>query len=193
MTLLRSERLILRNWEERDRDLFHRINADDAVMAFFPFRRSRAQADAVMDGMREDIARHGYGWTATEIAETGVCIGFVGITASEIAPIVPFGTLEIGWRLAPQFWGKGYVTEAAHALLDFGFASLGRAEIISFAVWNNTRSTAVMERLGMRRDPVGFDNPRVPESHPHLKRHVLYRLSREAWQSRKQASSLATP
>ena len=56
MRPLRTERLILRNWEERDRELFHRINSDDRVMEFFPFRRDRAQADAVMDRMRDDIA-----------------------------------------------------------------------------------------------------------------------------------------
>lgn len=184
MTLLRTERLILRNWLERDRDLFHRINSDDQVMEFFPFRRDRAQADAVMDRMHDDIAQDGYGWTAAEIADTGQCIGFVGLNASNIAPLAPFGTLEIGWRLAPEFWGKGYVTEAARVLIDFGFGTLGRKEIISFAVRNNTRSTAVMERLGMRRAPGEFDHPLFPDSHPELKRHVLYQLSRKTWLDR---------
>ena len=108
----------------------------------------------------------------------------------EIEPLVPAGTIEIGWRLAPEFWGFGYVTEAAEALLDFGFETLGREEIISFAVWNNRRSTAVMERLGMRRDPAAdFDHPRVPDTHPELKRHVLYRLSREDWRARSRRTS----
>ena len=62
-------------------------------------------------------------------------------------------------------------------------------EIVSFAVWNNHRSTAVMERLGMRHDPAGdFDHPRVPDTHPHLRRHVLYRLTRSEWQERKKAA-----
>ena len=187
MRQIRTERLILRNWEERDRDLFHRINSDDRVMEFFPFRRDRAEADAMMDRMRKDILAHGYGWTAVEIAASRTCIGFVGLHDAEIEPIVPAGTIEIGWRLAPEFWGHGYVTEAAEALLDFGFETLGRDEIISFAVWNNHRSTAVMERLGMTRDAAGdFDHPRVPDTHPELKRHVLYRLSRDDWRRREQ-------
>jgi RimJ/RimL family protein N-acetyltransferase len=183
MTLLRTERLILRNWQERDRELFHRINSDDRVMEFFPFRRDRAQADAVMDRMSDNILRDGYGWTATEIAATGECIGFVGLNPADIVPIVPFGTLEIGWRLAPEYWGKGFVTEAARAWLRVAFDDLGRKEIISFAVWNNVRSTAVMERLGMSRDPVEFKHPLVPDTHPELQRHVLYRLSRERWRA----------
>ena len=190
MTPIRTERLILRNWEDRDRDLFHRINSDDRVMEFFPFRRNREQADAVMDRMRDEISAHDFGWTAAEIAATATCIGFVGLNAAELEPLVPAGTIQIGWRLEPEFWGHGYVTEAAEALLAFGFDTLGCDEIISFAVWSNVRSTAVMQRLGMRRDPSDFDHPGVPDTHPELQRHVLYRLSREDWQAGKGANRL---
>ncbi len=189
MTPLRTERLILRNWEERDRDLFHRINCDEQVMEFFPFRRDRAAADAKMDEFRETIARQGFGWTAAEIAATGECIGFVGLSRTEDTPFMPEGTVEIGWRLAPEFWGKGYVSEAARAWLDYGFEMLGLGEIVSFAVTANRRSTAVMERIGMVADPArDFDHPGVPDSHPHLKRHSFYRLTREEWAKKKAAS-----
>lgn len=190
MKPIRTERLILRNWEDRDRDLFHRINSDDRVMEFFPFRRNRAQADAVMDRMRQDISTHGFGWTAAETAATGTCIGVVGLNAAEIEPLIPAGTIEIGWRLAPEFWGHGYVTEAAEALLDYGFDALDFGEIISLAVWNNVRSTAVMQRLGMRRDRSDFDHPGVPDTHPELQRHALYRLSRDDWRARKGTNRL---
>ena len=54
-------------------------------------------------------------------------------------------------------------------------------EVVSFTVPQNRRSRAVMERLGMLRDPDGeFDHPRLPEGHP-LRRHVLYRLRQAAW------------
>jgi RimJ/RimL family protein N-acetyltransferase len=189
MTPIRTERLILRNWEDSDRQLFFRINSDDRVMEFFPFRRDRAKADAVMDEMRTDIEESGYGWTAAEIAATGECIGFIGLNDTELEPALPAGTTEIGWRLAPEFWGKGYVTEAARAWLDFAFERLGRDEIVSFAVQNNVRSTAVMERLGMHRDPSGdFDHPNVPDTHPTLRRHALYRLTCEEWKKQKRAA-----
>jgi RimJ/RimL family protein N-acetyltransferase len=183
MIPIRTERLILRNWEDRDRDLFHRINADDRVMEFFPFRRDRARSDALMDRLRTGIRERGYGFSAVEIAATGECIGFVGLHPAEIEFAVPAGSIEIGWRLAPEFWGFGYVTEAAEALLALGFETLGLAEIVSFAVWNNHRSSAVMRRLGMRQDTV-FEHPDIPETHPHLKRHVLFRLARPDWRKR---------
>ena len=190
MKQIRTERLILRNWEDRDRTLFHRINSDERVMEFFPFRRDRAQADAKMDEFRSVIAQRGFGWTPAEIVATGECIGFVGITDTEHMPFMPAGSIEIGWRLAPDFWGHGYVAEAAKAWLDFGFATLDVPEIVSFAVEANRRSTAVMERIGMKADPArDFDHLGVPDSHPHLKRHVFYSLSREAWSSREKAAS----
>ena len=77
------------------------------------------------------------------------------------------------------------MTEAAKALMDHGFHTVGLPEIVSFAVSANRRSTAVMERLGMRRVPErDFDHPRVPDSHPHLRRHVVYVLTGDEWLSR---------
>ncbi len=176
MTPLRTERLVLRNWRDGDRDLFRRINSEDRVMEFFPFRRTADEADAFLEEVRAEIDANGYGWTAAEVASTGDTIGFVGLHEAEIAPVVPAGTIEIGWRLAPEFWGRGYVTEAARAWLDFAFRHLGVPEVVSFAVETNVRSISVMKRLGMRHDG-GFDHPGVPASHPLLKRHALYRLA----------------
>jgi len=182
VTPIRTERLILRNWKDGDRALFHQINSDERVMEFFPFRRNRAEADAKLDEFRAEIDRDGFGWTAAEIAASGECIGFVGLHRTEHLPVVAPGTVEIGWRLAPRYWGRGYVAEAAHAWLAFGFDMLGCDEIISFAVHGNARSIAVMERIGMSPDPArDFDHPGVPDSHPQLKRHVFYTISRDRW------------
>lgn len=184
MKPIHTPRLILRNWEDRDRALFHRINSDDQVMAFFPFRRNRTESDAVMDRMRAETDANGFGWTAAELKVNGACIGFVGLNIAKLEPVLPAGCMEIGWRLAPEYWGKGYVSEAASALLDFAFDDLGRAEIVSFAVLGNTRSTAVMERLGMVRGE-DFDYPGLAETRPDLQRHAFYRITREQWTRKK--------
>ena len=182
MRPLRTERLVLRNWEERDRSLFHRINSDDRLMEFFPFRRDRTASDALMDALRDEIEGCGHGFAAVELAATGECAGFAGITEAELEPILPAGTIEIGWRLAPEFWGKGIATEAALGWLDYGFRTLGLPRIVSFAVAGNSRSTAVMRRIGMAEVEGGaFRHPRVPDTHPLLQKHVLYRLDRDDW------------
>ncbi|WP_274424569.1 GNAT family N-acetyltransferase [Chelativorans sp. YIM 93263] len=185
MTLITTERLIIRNWTDADRELFHRINSDSQVMEFYPFRRDREESDRMLDRLRSGIAERGFGFSALEIRDSETCIGFAGLHEVTGVPSLPAGTIEIGWRLVPEYWGKGYVSEAARAWLAFGFETLGLEEIVSFAVWNNTRSTAVMERIGMTAAPErDFDHPTVPDTHPHLKRHVLYRIAREEWQSR---------
>lgn len=177
MMPLETERLILRNWRESDRDLFHLINCDKQVMEFFAFRRNRAEADDLMDRLSDGIARNGFGFAAIEIAATGETAGFAGLNAVRSVPGVEDGSVEIGWRLAPEFWGKGYVTEAARAWRDFGFDGLGLDRIISFAVAGNHRSTAVMQRIGMTARPdLDFDHPNVPDTHPDLIRHVLYEM-----------------
>ena len=180
-----TERLVVRNWQERDRDLFFEINSDDKVMEFFPFRRSRQQSDELMDRLAASIERDGFGFAALELKQGGECIGFCAIArASMEAAGFPAGMIEIGWRLASRYWGKGYVTEAARAWLRTGFENLGLDEIVSFAVHDNVRSTSVMERIGMRRDTArDFDHPAIPETCPQLKRHVFYALGRDEWRA----------
>lgn len=184
MIYLETDRLVLRNWIDSDRDLFREIFSDPKVMEFFPYRRSHDEADETMIRVREMIDRDGVGFFATVLKETEEPIGFCGLSLTNLEPALPTDTVEIGWRLATRFWGHGYVTEAARALLAFGFEERGYDEIVSFAVAANTRSTGVMERIGMHRDADGdFDHPRVPDSHPHIKRHVLYRMSAHDWKA----------
>jgi RimJ/RimL family protein N-acetyltransferase len=185
MTILQTDRLIIRNWKDGDRDLFFEINSDDRVMEFFPFRRNRAETDAVFARLQQMIAETGFGFYALELKSTAQPIGFVGLVRTDMEPHIPAGTVEVGWRLAARYWGKGLATEAARAALAHGFGLLNLDEIVSFAVHDNHRSTAVMKRIGMRQDIAGgFDHPNVPDTHPHLKRHVLYRLTAAEWRDR---------
>lgn len=187
MMPLSTERLLLRNWDENDRELFFRINSDDTVMEFFPFRRNREEADRLFDTIRASIDKTGFGFAAIELTETGECIGFAGLSTIVDTPPLPDGAIEIGWRLAPEYWGKGYVTEAAQAWLAHGFADPGLTEIISFAVEDNHRSIAVMKRLGMEPRQGGrFMHPRVPGTFAHLRPHVVYQITRQQWLDRQQ-------
>ncbi|MBD9372847.1 GNAT family N-acetyltransferase [Rhizobium sp. ARZ01] len=188
--MTQTARLTARNWLETDRDLFHEINSDPEVMAYFPFRRDRAHSDELFDRNRGTISETGYGFLAIALRDDDRPIGFCGLAKTDLEPFLPDGTVEIGWRLARPFWGQGYVTEAATALLDHGFDRCGLGEIVSFAVSGNARSTAVMARIGMRPDPSrDFDHPRVPESHPHLVRHVLYGITAEERREQAQKSA----
>ena len=186
MTILETPRLILREWKDSDRNLFREINADSKVMEFFPFRRSHAESDEALEKVNDMIRLSGFGFYALELKATAEPIGFCGIAPTNLDGVFPLGTMEIGWRLATRFWGNGYVTEAANALLAMAFEDKGMPEVVSFAVEANHRSTAVMQRLGLIRDASrDFDHPRVPDSHPHLIPHVTYYLTREQWLAHK--------
>ncbi|MDW5313202.1 GNAT family N-acetyltransferase [Rhizobium sp. PL01] len=185
MIILETERLRIRNWLETDRPLFAEINADPKVMEFFPRQRPREESDALMDEVRTRIDETGLGFFALALKDTDEPIGFLGLARTELEPHLPNGTVEIGWRMAVRFWRQGFVTEAGQAMLQHGFEKHGLAEIVSFAVANNARSTAVMERIGLRHDPSrDFKHPRVPDTTPHLQQHVLYAISREQWLTR---------
>lgn len=177
---LRTERLLLRGWREEDAEPFAQMNVDPAVMEHFPSLMTRAQSDAALERIAQHFRQHGFGLWAVEVVDGPSFIGFTGLGVpnfeTHFTPCV-----EVGWRLARAHWGHGFATEAARAALGFGFKDKGLEEIVSFTTTTNTRSMAVMERLGMTRDLAGdFDHPKVPEGH-RLRRHVLYRLRRSSF------------
>jgi RimJ/RimL family protein N-acetyltransferase len=143
-------------------------------MAFFPSPLTRMASDALAERCQLFIKEHGWGFWAAELKDAKEFIGFVGLhTPSAELPFAP--CVEIGWRLARQYWGKGFATEAATESLRIGFEVLGLQEIVSFTAPGNHRSRAVMERLGMRESGT-FEYLQVPEN-SHLRRLCLYRLS----------------
>jgi RimJ/RimL family protein N-acetyltransferase len=177
--MLSASRLVLRQWRDSDLAPFAELNADPDVMRYFPRALSRAQSDEFATTVRATLAQQGWGLWAVEVPGVAPFIGFVGL--NQVRFEAHFGpAVEVGWRLARRYWSYGYATEAAGAALDFGFHRLARDEIVSFTAAINERSIRVMRRLGMAGDPAGdFDHPAVPEG--PLRRHVLYRISREQW------------
>lgn len=177
---LRGPRVLLRPWQlDRDLDDFAALNADPRVMEFLPQPLSRDESAAMIGRMQARIDAQGWGLWALDVDSR--CVGFVGLSVPTFdARFTP--CVEIGWRLAAPAWGKGYATEGARLAVRHGFERIGLAEIVSFTVPQNRRSRAVMERLGMTRDPDDdFDHPRL-QGH-QLERHVLYRLTRSAWEA----------
>lgn len=171
-----TPRLRLRQWRESDRGPFAALNADPAVMQFFPWTLSRAASDASIDAWRAQLMQRGWSNWAVERLDGGEFIGYVGLTVPvRVLPFTP--CVEIGWRLAHEFWGKGYATEAATGALQVGFEQAGLQEIVSFTAAGNLRSRAVMERIGMADAHQDFDYPTFAEGHP-LRRHCLYRIRR---------------
>lgn len=174
---LRTDRLLLRRWRPEDRKPFSRLNADPNVVEFLPQALSREESDRLAEGIENHFQRHDFGLWAVEVIDVVPFAGFIGLAVprfeTHFTPCV-----EIGWRLAAEYWNRGYATEGALAALEFGFTCLQLDEIVSFTVPENVRSRRVMEKLDMSHSPSDdFDHPALPEGH-RLRRHVLYRCGR---------------
>jgi RimJ/RimL family protein N-acetyltransferase len=182
MTELITERLLMRQWRDSDREPFAALNADPVVMEHFPALQTREQSDALIDRNSPEIDGRGWGLWALEVRETGRFIGFTGLSVPSFeAHFTP--AVEIGWRLAKEAWGNGYASEAARAALAHGFGPAGLEEIVSFTATTNLPSQRVMQRIGMTHDEADdFDHVRLPDGH-RLQRHVLYRIDRAQWEA----------
>lgn len=170
-------RLILRPWRESDLEPFSVLNADPVAMEFMRGQLDRAQSDALVRKISVGMALNGFGLWAVEVKDGAPFVGFTGLSipsfSTRFTPCV-----EVGWRLLRDHWGHGFATEAARKSVELGFERFGLKEIVSFTTVANTRSRAVMERIGMSRDPADdFDHPALEEGHP-IRPHVLYRLPR---------------
>jgi RimJ/RimL family protein N-acetyltransferase len=173
--MLRTGRLVLRDWRDADLQPWAAMNADPQVRKYvgplLTFEQSTAWALAYQD----DLDRHGFGYWAVEVRATAAFVGFVGLHI--VDDEMPFTGIELGWRLARGAWGQGYATEAARAAAQYAFDALGVQEVVAVANAENVRAQAVMRRIGMSTDPTDdFDDPDIAD--PSLRRHVLYRKVR---------------
>src|SRR5258708_20663087 len=125
---LTTSRLILRRWRDADLSAFAQLNDDPAVMEFMPGRLSREESDATAARLDAAIGTRGWGFWAVEgkgsaaaagapAAHAGApFIGFVGLSVpsfeSHFTPC-----REIGWRLAKEYWGFVFASNAAPAIL----------------------------------------------------------------------------
>jgi RimJ/RimL family protein N-acetyltransferase len=182
-TMLRTRRLILRRWQESDFLPYATLNADQRVMEFMLGTMTEEETRQSIENIEKQFDAHGFGRWAVEIAKSEKFIGFVGINIPTYT--LPFSPcVEVAWRICANEWGKGYAPEAAKEAMRDGFERVGLQEIVSFTTLTNLKSRRVMEKLGMQYCPAeDFDHPMVAEGH-HLRRHVLYRMTKADWNLR---------
>ena len=173
MIEISTPRLKLREWKEEDKDPFLKLNSDPRVMKFMPKLLSKQESDHFVERIKIKFKEDGYSFFAVELIENETFIGLIGLS---IPKFDSFFTpcVEIGWRLAYDYWGNGYATEGAKASLKYGFQELNLSEVFSFTVPENIRSRQVMERIGMNYVDE-FNHPLLPQGHP-LEKHVLYKI-----------------
>jgi len=172
----------MRQWTEADLKPFAELNSDPIVMKYYPSMPTFDETAHWIEAVSQRMEERGFGLWVLEEKTSGEFVGYTGLSIPRFeSHFTP--TVEVGWRLVSEHWGKGYATEAGRRSLQFGFEDAGLTEIVSFTVPANEPSRAVMRRLGMTHDPNDdFDNPSIDES-TGMKRHVLYRMPIDLWSS----------
>jgi RimJ/RimL family protein N-acetyltransferase len=167
-----TERLVLRPFRESDLDPWAALNADPDVTQYLGPPLSRDDSDRTAWAINASYEAQGFGFLAVERRSDGMFLGAAGLSKELWFP----DDLEIGWRLAREFWGHGYATEAAAAWLDYSFHEAGLPRVIAVTDTPNVRSIAVMRRLGM-----SFDHEAVLEEDGVPFDATVYSLKAEEW------------
>jgi RimJ/RimL family protein N-acetyltransferase len=176
--VIETERLLLRRPTEDDLDGFAAIFAKDPVMKYSVYRRglSRAESAEVLGRILKHWDERGFGLWAVIQRSDDALLGYEGLATPYFLPEV-MPAVEIGYRLDPDAWGKGYATEAGRAALEYGFTTLDLERIIAIYQIENVRSGRVMERLGMHVERDTF----YPDIGDALR---VYELHRDEWRAR---------
>jgi RimJ/RimL family protein N-acetyltransferase len=175
--MYRTERLLMREWAEADIKPFSQMCADPQVMRYFPSVMTHDECAGFVERVTQRHLEDGFGLWAIEIE--GVFAGFTGLARATFATAFT-PCVEVGWRLAPWAWGKGYASEAAMKSLRIGFEEHAISEIFSFTTESNTPSEAVMKRIGMkRRRDLDFDHPNTPGWWGQS--HIVYSIDQATW------------
>ncbi|GGB00844.1 N-acetyltransferase [Macrococcus hajekii] len=175
MNYLETERLILRDWCQEDLLYFQAMNVDADVRRYFPDRLSYKRSEIVFQHMQNEIEKYQLGLFAAEEKSSGNFIGFIGMQKLEPNKwfsLEEMPCFEIGWRLRKEAWGRGYATEGAKAVLDYGRV-LVNLPIYSLTSVKNLPSINVMQKIGLTEWRT-FHHPMIPAGHP-LEKHVLYK------------------
>jgi RimJ/RimL family protein N-acetyltransferase len=176
---LSTPRLLLRAFRADDLPLYAALNADPEVTEFLGGAISATESDDIADWAQALHSAEGIGLLAVERREDAAFLGMCGL--HHLYEWFP-GDIEIGWRLSREHWGHGYATEAAQAWLTHAFTVLDLPRVISVTDQPNTRSIAVMRRLGMT-----VDHYATLEEDGQQFDAVIHAITREQWHERHHA------
>ena len=149
--IIKTERLLLREFEEDDWQAVLAYQSDPLYLRYNPWTH-RTEED-VRNFVRSFMLWQGDQprmkfQLAVELRAEGRLIGNCGIRTRSSKT----WEADIGYELDSRYWGQGYATEAAQAMLAYGFEELGVHRIWAHCVAENVASARVMEKIGMRQE-----------------------------------------
>ena len=146
---LETERLILRDFVKEDWQRVWEYQSDPLYLRYYDW------TERTPEGVQEFVSwflehqkqnpRIKFQFAVT-LKSNHLLIGNCGVRMDHSNAL----QADIGYELDPRHWNHGYATEAAHAIVDFGFSTFGLHRVCSWCVADNTGSAHVLEKLGMR-------------------------------------------
>lgn len=168
-TILETPRLILREMTRDDLDFVAEVLGDAEVMRHYPKQYTRAEAEEWIARQTNHYATHGYGlWLVVE-KKSQEPVGMIGLVPRRIEG---FDESEIAYLVRRSRWREGLASEAAAAVRDYAFHTLGKERVISLIRQENVPSQGVAEKVGLRSESRLVDHAGYP--------HVVYSLDRGA-------------
>jgi ribosomal-protein-alanine N-acetyltransferase len=154
---LTTQRLVLRELDERDYPTMLAYQSDPRYLEYYPWTERQPEdvrrlLQLFLETQRAQ-SRHKFQLAVT-LKPDHQLIGTCGIRMESAAAHQG----EIGYELSPEQWGQGYATEAARAVIHFGFAELRLHRIWSWCITENHRSVRVLEKLGLRQEGLLREN-----------------------------------
>ncbi len=179
MQAIRTDKLNLEPFTQRDLQFAHALFGDEENSRFLLRDHNLAGEDSIVFELElkkyEPESHNEFAYTvALSSTETkiGVCVLVLDDNGCEA---------ELGWAIHKDYWGQGFGTQTAHALLEFGFNRLNLRRIYAVCDSANTASYRVMEKNGMRRE--GHFIKSRP-SHGDYRDELYYAILKEVWEKR---------
>ncbi|MDO5655704.1 MAG: GNAT family N-acetyltransferase [Flavobacteriaceae bacterium] len=169
--ILETERLVLRTFTPDDAQMFFDLNKDLEILEWIDEKplKTLEEAETVLSEkiLKGQYDVTGYGRWAIHIKKNGLFIGYCGLKNVE-------GELDLGFRLKKKFRGKGFATEAALAVIDYGFQQLDANRIVARVKAQNKACIAVLEKAGMQST----------EEKPSVFYDLIFEIKRQDWLQR---------
>ncbi len=151
-----TDRILLRRFVEADLDWLAALHGDPAVMRYIddgrPVPRSVVAAET-LPGILHEYAElpDRLGYLAATDRASGVPLGWFGLGPPSSSGLehATSGTAELGYRLFPAVWGRGYATEGARALVRLAFTELGVERVVGTTMTVNAASRRVLDKAGL--------------------------------------------
>jgi RimJ/RimL family protein N-acetyltransferase len=144
--VIKTERLYLQKISEADAPFFVDLLNQPSFIANIGDKKVRNEKDAVAylrNGPLSSYERFGFGPWLIVLKETETAIGMSGLIKRDVLE-----DPDLGYALLPDYWSKGYASEAAAAILEYAVASLGMKRVAAVVNPTNDRSIRLLEKLG---------------------------------------------